>query len=93
MRTFEVIVLSAVVIITLFSLARVNQITDDNKENIMIHGREVADNSLRNRARSDIGLCIFSVSPTRRTPEYVKSCYDRIEKQSGIKVQRFGDGV
>lgn len=46
-----------------------------------------------NKARADIGLCIFSVSPTRRTPEYVKSCYDLIEKQSGIKVQRFGDGI
>ncbi len=43
--------------------------------------------------KQNIGLCIFSVSPTRRTPAYVKSCYDSVEKQSGIKVDRFGDGV
>lgn len=54
---------------------------------------QIAMASKANRARLDVGLCIFSVSPTRRTPEYVKSCYDQIEKEQGIKVERFGDGI
>ena len=34
--------------------------------------------------------CISSVSPTERTPQYVRSCYDMAEKGSG-KIKRFGD--
>jgi hypothetical protein len=36
--------------------------------------------------------CIASVSPTLRTPAYVKSCYDQAEQQTGVEVTRFGDG-
>ncbi len=97
MRGFEVIVLGLMVAITLFSLLRLNQISTDNKKNIDDHRSQVEEtitnNSKTNRAKLDVGLCIFSVSPTRRTPEYVKSCYDQIEKETGIKVQRFGDGI
>lgn len=93
MRTFEVFVLVALVVITLFSLLRLSQVASTNETNIVKHAKQVDDVASANRVRLDVGLCIFSVSPTRRTPEYVKSCYDFIEKQSGIKVQRFGDGI
>lgn len=36
--------------------------------------------------------CMASVSPTRRTPDYVKDCYDKAEAATGQKVERFGDG-
>lgn len=102
-RTFQLMVLAFVVVAVLFSNARLNQIAADNQKNIEEHRSVVETNAMaaemqlkeaagKNRARADVGLCIFSVSPTIRTPDYVKSCYDQIEKESGIKVQRFGDG-
>lgn len=104
-RGFEVLVLAILVGLTLFSLIRLNQVADNNKKNIDEHRMQIEENNTAaevqlklaasiNRAKLDTGLCIFSVSPTKRTPEYVKSCYDLIEKQTGIKdLQRFGDGV
>lgn len=91
-RGFEVIVLSIVVVLTLFSLSRIANIAIQNQKNAQIQYQQIEDNASKNRARLDVGLCIISVSPTVRTPAYVKSCYDEVEKQYGIKVQRFGDG-
>lgn len=103
MRTFEVFVLFILVIITLVSLYQLNQVASSNAKNIQEHRRqiengtaqavkEVVNDNALNRARLDVSLCIFSVSPIRRTPEYTKSCYDQIEQQYHAKIQRFGDG-
>lgn len=92
-RGFEVLVLIVLVTITLFSLFQLSKVADSNQKNIIKHAMQVDDVGGANRARLDVGLCIISVSPTVRTPAYVKSCYDKIEKQYGIKVERFGDGV
>ncbi len=54
--------------------------------------RELRVAATANRARLDINLCIVSVPPQTRTPEYVHKCYDDAEKQNNIKVQRFGYG-
>lgn len=84
--------------------ANLSDIAETNRSEIKAHRNQVeaggitASNELSvaataNRARADIGLCIFSVSPTRRTPEYVKSCYDRVEAMFKVKVTRYGDGI
>lgn len=61
--------------------------------NIIEHRDQVDNNSVANRARLDVINCIISVSPTTRTPEYVKGCYDQVEETHDIEVQRYGDGV
>lgn len=47
---------------------------------------------LSNNTYLRIMTCIASVSPTKRTPEYTKSCYETAEGQTGVHVTRFGDG-
>lgn len=37
-------------------------------------------------------VCISSVSPTKRTPDYVKLCYLLAEKHNNTVVEHFGDG-
>ena len=37
--------------------------------------------------------CLASESPTKRTPEYTKYCYDLVGKQTGISPDRYGDGI
>lgn len=37
-------------------------------------------------------VCIASVNPTQRTPEYVKSCYQQAEAENGNTITHFGDG-
>lgn len=49
--------------------------------------------AITNKARGDVNLCINSVSESKRTPAYIKECYDRVEKSSGVKLERYGDGV
>lgn len=104
MRAFEVVVLAAVVAITMFALINIRQLANENRKNIDEHRSQIEDNNSDtnkqvnnradiNQAKLDTILCIISVSPTVRTSEYVKSCYDRIEKSSGLKLERFGDGV
>ena len=36
--------------------------------------------------------CIVSVQPNIRTADYVKSCYDLAEQETGTTVERYGDG-
>lgn len=36
--------------------------------------------------------CKSSVSPTQRTPEYVKECYNQAEKATSVTVERYGHG-
>ncbi len=102
-KALEFLVLVIVVGLTTISNVRLSEIGFNNEKNIAEHRQQTEDNitSVKNqldkvntasKARADIGLCLFSVPYTSRTPEYVKSCYDQIEKQYGIKVQRFGDG-
>lgn len=102
-RVIQLLVLAAVVAITMFALLNIRQLANENRQNIVQHREQIetanvaASEQLRvaalgNRARGDINLCIISVSPTVRTPDYVKSCYDLVEKKHDIKVERFGDG-
>jgi len=104
MRGIQLFTLGFVVVVTFLSLQQVTQLATDNKENIIEHrqqvdhtvgklGTETAGLSVANRARNDAMLCIISRAPTVRTAEYVKSCYDLIEEQYEIEVQRFGDGI
>ncbi len=37
-------------------------------------------------------VCIASETPTQRTPEYVKSCYDMAEKANNNHIERYGSG-
>lgn len=37
-----------------------------------------------------IVACLASESPAKRTPEYTKHCYDEVEKQTGVKGDRYG---
>ena len=103
-KTFIIIILLAVVVIASYSLFAIHHTADINEQNIIEHRETVEESdraaeeqlriaALANKARGDIILCIISVSPTERTPVYVKSCYDRVEKAHQIKVERFGDGV
>jgi hypothetical protein len=48
---------------------------------------------LQNNTYNRIMVCIASVTPAERTPAYVKQCYDEAEKQTGVKVTRFGHGL
>lgn len=36
--------------------------------------------------------CVSSVSPSRRTPEYVQSCYNQAETTNHTRITRYGDG-
>lgn len=103
-RVFEIIILFFLVVITLFALISIRGLAEENRKNINDHRVQVEQGNIAanaeiisraniNRAKLDIGLCIISVSPTLRTPEYVKGCYDKIEKSSELKIDRFGDGV
>ena len=92
MRTFEVFILSLVVILTFFSLNRINQLATSNQKNIIEHAKQVETVTTANRARLDINLCIVSVPPQTRTPEYVHKCYDDAEKLYEVKVVRYGYG-
>jgi hypothetical protein len=49
--------------------------------------------AIANKARLDINLCIVSVPPQTRTPEYVHNCYVSVEKLDNIKVTRYGFGT
>lgn len=60
--------------------------------NVNTSQKQIAEASLNGKARGEVGLCIFSVSPTVRTPAYVKGCYDEVEARLKVKVTRYGDG-
>lgn len=101
---FISIVLAVLGAISLLTLTSLNRTANDNQKNIAEHrdqvenanseaSKQLSERAGINQAKLDIGLCIISVSPTVRTPEYVKGCYDRVEKSSGLKLDRFGDGV
>lgn len=36
--------------------------------------------------------CFVAITPERRTPEYMRGCYDKAQRITGIKAERFGDG-
>lgn len=92
-RAFEVVVLAIVVVITLFSLSRLNQIATSNRSIVKNHNDQVLTVGGANKTRLDVGLCIVSVPPQTRTPEYVHECYDNAEKTNDNKIQRFGFGL
>lgn len=46
-------------------------------------------NQFYNRATN----CFAATTPTKRTPAYVKECYDKAEAATGIKGERYGDGL
>lgn len=92
-RAYQFVILFAVIGLNLFMLAQITQLANSNSSNIKKHSTQIQDAVGESQARQEIGLCIFSVSPIRRTPEYVKSCYDQIEEKYHVKIQRFGDGI
>lgn len=60
----------------------------DNRNQLLIN----RNNGLVNQTYTRTTTCITSVSPTLRTSEYVKSCYNLAEQSTGTKVQHYGDG-
>lgn len=94
-RKFQTFVLFIVVGINMFALLSIRQLAETNRVNIEDHRWQVENKANINKAKLDVGLCIISVSPTVRTPEYVKSCYDKIENSAELdeKLDRFGDGI
>lgn len=64
---------------------QVETITDASTEQL----RKAAS---ANRTRLDVNLCIVSVPPQTRTPEYVHKCYDDAERVNNVKIERFGYG-
>lgn len=48
--------------------------------------------SIENNTYLRVMNCVTSVSPTRRTPDYVKLCYSEAERHNQVKVDKFGDG-
>lgn len=109
MRVFEVVILAVVVLICLLVLLNVNENSAFNKKSIIEHSKSVEehrnqledaksagaeqlrDAAVANKARADINLCINST--TNPTPEYIKKCYDDVEKKLGVKVERYGHGL
>lgn len=98
----------AAVGVFVYSLLSINnnvlKIAEKNERNIRQHRIQVENGNSASqkqieaaarasRARAEVGLCIFSVTPTVRTPAYVKNCYDRVEAIFGVEVTRYGDGV
>lgn len=47
---------------------------------------------MQNNTYLRLNACIVSVPPQRRTPAYVKSCYDTATKDTGVHIDRYGDG-
>lgn len=45
----------------------------------------------QNQAYQRINSCIISVNPVVRTPEYVKSCYERVQGELNLTVKHYGD--
>lgn len=104
MRMFEVLILLIIIIFNIISLAQINKLATDNKNNINAHRYQLEKATLAsqeqlktaaivNRARLDVINCIISINSNVRTPEYIKNCYDRAESQHNIKIERFGDGL
>lgn len=48
-------------------------------------------NGLTNQAYARATNCFAATTPTKRTPEYVKECYDKAEAAAGVKIDRYGD--
>lgn len=72
----------------ILALGFVGVLLIDNKRATLAN-REVGKiNQYYNR----VTVCLASVSPVQRTPDYVKSCYATAEKQTGITAERYGDG-
>lgn len=56
--------------------------------NTQIGNRKIGQ---ENRTYLHANACVISVSPTTRTPQYVKACYDQAEKETGVSVERYGN--
>lgn len=93
-RAFQLLILAAVVAINIFGLLSIRELAETNRANIEEHRWQVENKANINKAKLDTQLCIISVSPTVRTPEYVKGCYDKVEASAEVeeKLERFGDG-
>jgi hypothetical protein len=50
------------------------------------------DITIENNTYNRIMTCIASVTPTERTADYVKFCYEEAEKHNDVTVTRFGNG-
>lgn len=67
--------------ITIFLLISNRNETLQNRQNGLV-------SQTYNRATN----CFAATSPTKRTPTYVKECYAKAEKATGVTIQHYGDG-
>lgn len=45
-----------------------------------------------NQYYNRVVACLASTTPTKRTPEYTRYCYDTVEKELNLSPERYGDG-
>jgi hypothetical protein len=45
-----------------------------------------------NQAYGRATNCFAATSPPKRTPEYVKQCYNKAEAATDTRIDRYGDG-
>lgn len=60
-----------------------------NSQEETLKNREVGKT---NQYYNRVVACLASVSPTKRTADYVKFCYSEAERDTGIYSKRYGDG-
>lgn len=81
-----VLFISAVsMVLGVFAISIALQI--NNRHELLTNRENGLVNQYYNRATN----CFAATSPTKRTPEYVKECYDQAEKATGVKAERYGD--
>jgi hypothetical protein len=96
-RAFSIVVLGMLVVLNIFTVldnrSNLSQHRTQTEANISSVKNQLTGAAIANKARLDINLCIVSVPPQTRTPEYVHNCYVSVEKLDNIKVTRYGFGT
>lgn len=85
-RAFGLVILSLLVLLNVFAVFQIS-----NRARTASSQLHAVSNA--NKARLDINLCIVSVPPQTRTPDYVRHCYDTVDKLDNVKVTRYGYGL
>lgn len=61
----------------------------NNRQELLVNRQNGLVNQAYNRATN----CFAATSPTKRTPEYVKDCYNKAEAAAGVTIERYGDAA